>query len=857
MNKDLLWIKKYYSEQMAHLCRELFPTILECEGLLPKILDTNFAHSSFLYDDIIGSGKVEEFREFIYDLANDLNDEPLIEKEDNVLEPSELLASVGYDLYECKTEEDIQKFKKYYAPREELCTFHGGRLNSCYVFFAVKKEVDKIKREDFDNPERQDLYGTSVISIQFTRSNHIVSIKNRYNHTVDNPDATFGNNLDNIVPGLRKSFENKYGFNLENNKNDFELVNYVRAADNKFYKYNVEVGGVYYCPNNIMIKDFKPKKFSNRYILFDYFVLDLKNGKTSKKTNDSKTRKIKIKSYSDDAKGDAFIKSITDLGEATKIQYEKDCENNILIKIYIQDLDNPVLLKLDKFNNLISYTNEYIKDINNEFLEYNCHLREIYLPSVEKVGNSFLKNNSDLEKLNMPNVRYIGKSFLLSNDVLEKLYLPYLKQVEDYFLSFNKVISKIYAPRLEKVGDDFLKRNVVIKAIVFPMLKEINNDFLFDNWVIENMNIPNLEKVGSNFMYSNLSIKTINFPKLKKIGNAFFYQNYNLSSVNLPVVEKIRDKFLCGYSFYARDGIIKIKNISFPNLKTVGDDFCCNAGLIEKVDLPLLEHVGDNFLLYNRKLETISFPNLKTIGTDFLGENNDVSTVYLPEVEEIGNKFLTSNKVLTKISLPKVKEIGDLFLSQNMVINSIDLPEVVKIGDSFLYEIEEIKKVNFPKLELIGSNFLMRAKKIDKIELPSLEKVGNSFLSANNSLVEVSFPNLKNIGHYFIAWSEVLEKISLPKAKYIKDYFLANNMSLKEINLPLAEEIGVGFLRENENLEIINIPMANSIDTEFLENKKNLKSLICSKKLLTVINEEKQKTKEKENFIFVKTKQLV
>ena len=50
---DLIKIKKYYGENMMHLCRELFPTILEQENLLFSLLDNNFAHSKFLYDDII------------------------------------------------------------------------------------------------------------------------------------------------------------------------------------------------------------------------------------------------------------------------------------------------------------------------------------------------------------------------------------------------------------------------------------------------------------------------------------------------------------------------------------------------------------------------------------------------------------------------------------------------------------------------------------------------------------------------------------------------------------------------------------------------------------------------------------
>lgn len=43
MNYDLKKIKKYYGEQMMHLCRELFPTILDEEGTLSRIMLDHFA----------------------------------------------------------------------------------------------------------------------------------------------------------------------------------------------------------------------------------------------------------------------------------------------------------------------------------------------------------------------------------------------------------------------------------------------------------------------------------------------------------------------------------------------------------------------------------------------------------------------------------------------------------------------------------------------------------------------------------------------------------------------------------------------------------------------------------------------
>ena len=140
---DLKIIRKHYGEKMMHLCRELFPSLLETPGLLSNLLLKHFEPSRFLYDDIINKRMVEEFKNFIYTFID-------VEKENKILEnksPKELLSEAGYDLYECKTEEDIQFFKKYYKQGEELCTFRGDRLDTCDVFFAVKKMYQKLKEK--------------------------------------------------------------------------------------------------------------------------------------------------------------------------------------------------------------------------------------------------------------------------------------------------------------------------------------------------------------------------------------------------------------------------------------------------------------------------------------------------------------------------------------------------------------------------------------------------------------------------------------------------------------------------------------------------------------------------------------
>ena len=53
MIDDLKVIKKLYGEKMSHLCRELFPTILEEPCKLSTLLQEKFEPSKILYEDLI------------------------------------------------------------------------------------------------------------------------------------------------------------------------------------------------------------------------------------------------------------------------------------------------------------------------------------------------------------------------------------------------------------------------------------------------------------------------------------------------------------------------------------------------------------------------------------------------------------------------------------------------------------------------------------------------------------------------------------------------------------------------------------------------------------------------------------
>ena len=451
MNDDLKIIKKKYGENMMHLCRKLFPTLLEEEGLLSNILLSHFEPSKFLYNDITENHLITSFATYIYSFLDKEKELVRVDKS-----PEELLKECGYILYECKNESDIQSFKKYYSENEELCTFIGGRLDTNYVFFAVKENANELRRKNFLYPKRQDEYGTSVISIQFTKDdNHTLSIKNRYNHSVSNPDATFSNNLDNIIEGLTKSFEEYYGMKQKNIHKNFEIPGYVFANDNKYYKYNYEINNIYYCPNNIIIDNFNPIKLDEKYLLIDYFIIDIKN----------KTVKLYDKRIND-----SFTNLFNDI---KNIQIE----NNELGKIVIINFNNlnNVVIKTNKTNNITSYYDEITKYVDNNFLSNVKDIKYVNMPKLIKAGDDFIKS-SNIENIDIYNLEYAGKSFL-KNSILTTLYLPNIKFVDDEFLMNNKNLKYLNLGKIE----------------------EINNDILFCNRELKQFIAPNLTREGSGF----------------------------------------------------------------------------------------------------------------------------------------------------------------------------------------------------------------------------------------------------------------------------------------------------------------------------------------------------------------------
>ena len=508
MNDELKKIRKLYGEKLMQTCRSFFPQFLGKGDLVLNILTKYFAPTHSLYDDLNKSGNLSIFRDFVDSILYGNVEETELTETDK--DPYTLMDEAGYTLHECESESEIQSYRHYYEPGEELCTFNGGRLNRCRVFFAVKKNVDEIKREDFSNPEREDAYGTSVISIQFTRTDVCaLSIKNRYNHTVDNPDATFYNNLERIIPGLTRSFENLLGRKI--NTQVFESAkgalktflrrNYVTTKDDKFYRWNSFENEIFFCENNVLVVgdeavyDFVNSKDRNRYLIINHIIIDLQKNKIFSILYDEKEL-VKTR--------DAFVKSIYDVGEIDRIIVNNETDGKA---IYIKYTDGKVVtIKVDKNNYITEYENNYVTIIEDGFLQH-ANPKKITMNNVIEIGSYSLQVCDSLEELSIPNARVIKGHSFANVCKVKKLYFPELEDLGDRCFSDGLMVEEFYAPKLKFIGTDFLSESYKLHKIDLPSVRVIKDGFLGHyfysdkrNFDFELSGFSNLEELGDNFL---------------------------------------------------------------------------------------------------------------------------------------------------------------------------------------------------------------------------------------------------------------------------------------------------------------------------------------------------------------------
>ena len=151
----------------------------------------------------------------------------------------------GYTTVIFDDKQAIEECAKYYRSDETICTYNNleRRMARYHMIVAIKGNIDEIKRSD--SPEREDEYGTSIINIQIAKNGSHMSIKNRYNHTVNQCDSTFDNDLNHITMGLQSMVLGYYGFAgiTKINSNHYDNIVNIGGI---YLKYHIERNNIYF-----------------------------------------------------------------------------------------------------------------------------------------------------------------------------------------------------------------------------------------------------------------------------------------------------------------------------------------------------------------------------------------------------------------------------------------------------------------------------------------------------------------------------------------------------------------------------------------------------------------------------------
>ena len=605
-------------------------------------------------------------------------------------DPITLLNRAGYDAYVATSLKQQNAIKKYFKHNEELCTFRDpNRFKNYFMINAVRKDVDKIKRAS--KPQREDEYGTSVISIQILKSGGFISIKNRYNHTVQSPDNTFNSNPDNIIPGLSASL--KQYFNVDFSAQKVELPNGYVVINGQICRYKAEVENTY-CAENFYARDGKIYEIDKRtqIMLGRGLLLDLK----SKTILD-----VTVSDYSaftmEFGPREKFIQTLNDAIQDKKLQITKNplggydivtdgtqiltVEDGEFVNINLPDADTIDLAQLNNLRGTLDFSN-----VKNLYLA-NSNLAQVteihFNPNANTVN---LMNVSDIPPMPSGTVDFSGVEYLKLSNIR-----PRTQAISYITLPRNAKNIDINSLRGWELGGDVDISNANIATIFdIPMTQVSNIRFNPKAYMLTLYGTYGL-KLKGDIDFSQVSRLTIHGADMSKVGDIKLNPNASyieLRHTNVRLHGALDFSGVQGLHLNKIDAT-GVTDIKFP--KVAQQDHMILYG-IDGLNVPTLDlsTVSGAYIYYTdmSKVAQILFNNNQgSVVMDHVTGLHGTLDMHGMKHIQIGDTNLknttwTPNNAAETIHLSQVKGLhGELDFSQvrNLCLSGADLSQVTPI----------------------------------------------------------------------------------------------------------------------------------------------------------------------------------
>lgn len=725
MKKDLEILKEKYGESFVRFARQHLATLLEYPGVLPKMLEEKFAPNHFLAEDIINNGYTNSFVNYLFALFYERIDKKDVESvQDLVIEsPEVLMDKAGYKLYKCETASDVDKFKKYYRSDEEICTFRDpSRIDNNLIFFAVRKDVDNIKREDFDKPSKDDDYSKSVLSIQFLKDeNSRVSIISRYNHTVDNPNATCSNNLNNIISGLSKSFEKYYNIKLINGAGNFDVPGYVFAGDGKYYPYNTEVFNEYYCPGNIIVSGNDVIRLDkSEYEVFDYFIFN------------------KVKRKFQNVAKDSFVDGVEDIKKIETFVDKQTKERTL--KITYKDTETKetkyFIVTTNERGQLIKAYVENEPKTNDSYLMRAKNLKWIKAPNVKYLPYASFGSAKKLEHVEMDNVESIGSNSFTSLNEIKELSFPKCKKISQGSFTETESLEGLDLPLVSDISIECFYNAGNLKILNVPQVVSIGG-YCFCKNNIEELILLNAERIGQSSFANSNSLKNLYAPKLTYLGNGSFKDVESLNELDIHNV-----KALPGNNFTK---INQIKVLNLENCTEIGNKCCMHVeGLIE-LFVPEVKSFGRGCFFKATSLKELDLANCKTIELESF-KNVGIKTLFAPMLQNCeGYNFTNADNMITCYT-PSLIGLGNRCFTNVNMLKELNISNMTHAGNECFQNANNIKAIKAPCLKKLNLRCFQNAEKLKKVVAEVLWGLDMECFKNCENLQVLIAPSLINVG---------------------------------------------------------------------------------------------------------------
>ncbi len=559
------------------------------EGFAKKLRDHVLLDVPNLEHVLEYAGKNPDDAENLVDILTEIRDtskkSKKTENKEKIKDPLELLNEAGYDAFYVKNLRQQNSIEKYFEPDEKLCTFSDPtRYQNYYIIHAVKKNVKNIKRSK--HPDRQDEYGTSVISIQIAKPNGgFISIKNRYNHTVNNPDATFDNNPDNIITGLTEALKHKFGVDFF--AQNATLPDNYRIINDQLVRFNYEMLNVYYDEKYYFEGSTITKLNSDYEVMLDGVILNTKTGRCE-------IRSDNLYLYD-------LARVLNNEIHGHKVERKRDKKTGETVINIIDENKNIKELARTKDGCITSLHLYKTTELNHRFLHYNKALKELYAPKLKKMGRDCFFSNTAMKKLYVPELEIMLDRCFNANTILTELNAPKLKKMCGGCFARAGSIKQIYIPELEEMGGTCFMQNEELTELNAPKLKKIGNGSFVYNAKLKKLYVPELEEISTNVLANAKHLTELNAPKLKKMGGGCFQYNRLMKKVYIPELE------MMGVACFSKT--LLIKDFYAPKLKKMGVACFSKTLLIKDFYAPELKITKFTPECIKRKVKLATFKN--------------------------------------------------------------------------------------------------------------------------------------------------------------------------------------------------------------------------------------------------------